>query len=273
VKIFLSGLFVTVCLASFTANWNEPFPPHRVIGNIFYVGTNYLSSYLIATNAGNILINPSYEESVPLISASVEKLGYHMKDVKIILISHAHDDHCAGAAKMKELTHAKLMVMDADVKEVEDGGASDFHYSDMRWKPVKVDQVLHDGSEVELGGVVLTAHKTPGHTKGCTTWSTRVGNRDVVIVGSPNVNEGYKLLYNAKYPEIVADYEKTFEVLKSLRCDVFLGAHGAYYHMEDKYRRLMQGGVNPFIDPGGYEGYVSDREVAFKKELRRQSGR
>jgi metallo-beta-lactamase class B len=266
-------MIVPLGLASFTADWNKPFPPHRVIGNLFYVGTNYLSSYLIATNEGHILINPSYEESVPLIEASVEKLGYHMKDVKVILISHAHDDHCAGAAKMKELTRAKLMVMDADVKELEDGGVGDFHYKDMRWPPVKVDRVLHDGTEVTLGGITLTAHKTAGHTKGCTTWTTRIANRDVVIIGSANVNEGYKLRYNDKYPEIISDYEHTFTVLKSLRCDIFLGAHGAYYNMEEKYRRLMQGGSNPFLDERGYQSYVEDREVAFKNALRKERGR
>ncbi len=276
-KRLLLGLVAAGCaataFASFTAAWNQPFPAHRVIGNLFYVGTNYLSTYLITTNEGHILINPSYEESVPLIAASVEKLGYHMKDVKIILISHAHDDHCAGAAKMKEMTHASLMVMDADVKEMEDGGASDFHYKDMRWTPVKVDRVLHDGTEVSLGGITLTAHKTPGHTKGCTTWTTRIANRDVVIVGSANVNDGYRLLDNAKYPEIVSDYQHTFQVLKSLRCDIFLGAHGAYYGMEEKYKRLMAGGSNPFLDERGYQAYVEDREVAFQNALRKERGR
>jgi metallo-beta-lactamase class B len=270
VKTFLFGLIATACLASFTANWNKPFPAHRVIGNLYYVGTNQLASYLVTTNEGHILINTSYEESVPLIEANVKKLGYQFKDIKIILLSHTHDDHCAGTAKVKQLTKAKLMVMDADVKEMEDGGESDFQYPDMRWTPVKVDRVLHDGNEVELGGAVLTAHKTPGHTKGCTTWTMRIANRDVVIVGSPNVNEGYRLLDNAKYPEIVNDYEHTFSVLKSLRCDVFLGAHGSYYGMEEKYHRLMAGGSNPFIDPRGYQTYVEDREIAFKNELRKQ---
>ncbi len=269
-KILLFGLVATACLATFTAKWNEPFPPHRVIGNLYYVGTNYLSSYLLATNEGHIIINTGYEESVPLIAASVEKLGYHMKDVKIILISHAHDDHCAGAAKMKELTNAKLMVMDADVKEVEDGGASDFQFTDMRWPPAKVDRVLHDGTELTLGGVTLTAHKTPGHTKGCTTWTTRIANQDVVIVGGASFNDGVKLLYNDKYPEIVSDWQHTYAVLKSLRCDVFLGAHGSYYGMEGKYKRLMMGGSNPFIDERGYQSFVSEKEMTFLKELRRQ---
>ncbi len=126
--------------------------------------------------------------------------------------------------------------------------------------------------EVTLGTITLTAHKTPGHTKGCTTWTMRIGNRDVVIIGSANVNEGYKLLYNEKYPEILTDYEHTFAVLKSLRCDVFLGAHGSYYNMEDKFRRLMKGGSNPFLDEHGYQSYIEDREVAFQNALRKERG-
>jgi metallo-beta-lactamase class B len=269
----LVALAAVSCFAAFEPKWNEAYPPHRVIGNIYYVGTNYLASFLITSNEGHILINPNFEESVPLLEASVEKLGFHFKDIKIILISHAHDDHCAGSALVKKLTGAKLMVMDADVQEVQDGGKSDFQYPDMKWTPVKVDRVLHDGDEVKLGAAELTAHKTAGHTKGCTTWTMRVGNRDVVIVGSPNVNDGYKLVDNAKYPNIAEDYKHTFEVLKKLRCDVFLGAHGAYYGMDQKFRRLASGGSNPFIDTQGYEGWIADRELAFRKELTRQGGR
>jgi metallo-beta-lactamase class B len=272
-KKILLVLAAVSCFAALVPKWNEPFPAHRVIGNVYYVGTNYLASFLITTNEGHILINPSFEESVPLIEASVNKLGFHFKDIKVILISHTHDDHCAGTALVKKLTGAKLMVMDADVEEMQDGGASDFQYPDAKWTPVKVDRVLHDGDEVKLGAAELTAHKTPGHTKGCTTWTMRVANRDVVIVGSPNVNDGYKLVNNAQYTQIAEDYKRTFEVLKSLRCDVFLGAHGVYYGMDQKYRHLAAGGSNPFIDPQGYETWVAERELAFRKELTRQGGR
>jgi metallo-beta-lactamase class B len=255
---------------------NQPFPPHKIIGNIYYVGTNNLASYLIVTDRGNILINPDYEESIPLIQASVEKLGFRMADIKIILISHAHDDHVAGTARMKEITGAKLMVMEGDVAEMEDGGASDFHYRDYHWRPAKVDRVLKDNDEVRLGGVTLTAHLTPGHTKGCTTWTTTVleGRRsyNVVIVGSPNVNPGYKLVGNERYPNIVADYERGFRVLKGLPCDVFLGAHGGYYGLDEKYAKLKAGGSNPFIDPQGYREYIADRERAFRAELKKQGG-
>ena len=168
------------------------------------------------------------------------------------------------------------MVMDADVPVVESGGRKDFAYAHtpgMLYPAAKVDRILHDGDIVSLGDSVLTAHLTPGHTKGCTTWTMKVRegseSYDTVIVGSPNVNEGYNLVSNATYPQIASDYEKTFDVLRSLHCNVFLGAHGSYYDMESKYAR-MTGGANPFIDPKGYENYVNEREQAFRAELARQ---
>jgi metallo-beta-lactamase class B len=272
----LAALFL-VCgtlFGSFNPNWNKPIAPYRIIGNLYYVGTNYLASFLIVTPAGDILINPDYVQSVPLIRANVERLGFHFTDIKIILISHAHDDHAAGCALAKKLTGAKLMVMDADVAEVESGGRGDFYYSHMHWPPAKVDRILHDGDQVRLGGAVLTAHLTPGHTKGCTTWTLIVRDHGrpyhVVIVGSPNVNPGYKLVGNRRYPQIASDYEKTFRVLAGLPCDVFLGAHGAYYGMDAKLKRLRAGGPNPFIDPHGYRAYVKEREHAFRVELAAQ---
>lgn len=211
-----------------------------------------------------------------MIQQSVEKLGFRFSDIKILLISHAHFDHDAGAARIKKLTGAKYMVMDADVPVVESGGRNDFAYAHtpgMLYPAAKVDRILHDGDTVSLGDSVLKAHLTPGHTKGCTTWTMKVRegseSYDTVIVGSPNVNEGYNLVSNATYPQIASDYEKTFEVLRSLHCNVFLGAHGSYYDMESKYAR-MTGGANPFIDPKGYENYVNEREQAFRAELARQ---
>jgi metallo-beta-lactamase class B len=246
-----------------------------VISNIYYVGTNYLASFLIVTPQGDILINPDYEQSVPLIKRSVEELGFRFADVKFILISHAHDDHAAGCALAKRLSGAKLMVMDGDVAEVESGGANDFQYQ-QHWAPVMVDRVLHDGDNVSLGGITLTAHLTPGHTRGCTTWTTEVKQNGrvyhVVVVGSPNVNPGYKLVGNRKYPQIAADYERTFRVLQSLPCDVFLGAHGVYYGMDEKLKRLRTG-TNPFVDPSGYTAYVHERERAFRTELAAQERR
>ena len=260
-------------------DWTEPFPPHRIVGDVYYVGTRGLASFLITTPEGHILINGDLESTVPMIRDNVEKLGFHFSDVKILLISHAHFDHAAGSALVKKMTGAKYMVMDADVSEIESGGKTDFQYgdsADTQFPATKVDRVLHDGDEVKLGGTVLVAHLTPGHTRGCTTWTTKVVDHgkslNVVIVGSPNVNPGYKLVNNAVYPQIAQDYENTFKALKSLPCDIFLGAHGSYYGMESKFARLKQGGANPFIDPGGYKSYVAEREQAFHAELKKQSG-
>jgi len=260
------------------ADWREPFPAHRMIGNVYYVGSRGLASYLITTPAGYILINSNLTTSVPLIRESIEKLGFHFKDVKILLISHAHFDHDAGSAEVKKLTAAKYMVMDGDVGVVESGGKSDFQYGNdpsLLYPAIKLDRVLHDGDEVKLGDTVLTAHKTAGHTRGCTTWSLKVSDAgktyDVVIVGSPNVNPGYKLVNNSRYPEIADDYARGFRVLKSLPCDVFLGAHGSYYGMEAKYAKLSGGAANPYIDPEGYTSYVAEREQAFLSELQKQT--
>jgi len=258
-------------------DWTTPFPPHRIIGNVYYVGSKDLAAFLITTPQGHILINSNLASSPSQIKKSVEQLGFRFSDIKILLISHAHLDHCAGSALIKQLTGAKYMVMDADVPEIEDGGTSDFQYSksrDMLYPPAKVDRILHDGDEVRLGGVVLVAHLTAGHTKGCTTWTLKVADNgkiyNVVIVGSPNVNPGYELVNNAQYPQIAQDYERTFRTLKALPCDVFLGAHGSYYGMTEKFAQIKNGGPNPFIDPEGYKSYVADRERAFQEELKRQ---
>jgi metallo-beta-lactamase class B len=270
---------LAMAVSAFAQNpdWNAPFPPFRIAGNLYYVGTKGLANYLIATPKGNILINCDQETNVPAIEASIEKLGFKFKDTKILLISHAHWDHDAGCATIEKMTGAAYMVMDADVPVVESGGKTDFQYghtAENLYRPAKVDRVLHDGDEVRLGGAVLVAHLTPGHTKGCTTWTmpvTQAGKTyDVVIVGSPNVNPGYKLVNNSAYPQIAEDYERTFRVLKSLRCDIFLGAHGSYFGLEAKYSAMREGKRNPFIDPEGYKKYVELTEQAFREELAKQ---
>jgi metallo-beta-lactamase class B len=272
---------VFICQAQAQANpdWTEPFPPFRIADNLYYVGSKGLANYLITTPQGNILINSDLEANVPMIRGSIEKLGFKFSDTKILLISHAHWDHDAGSAKIKHLTGARYMVMDADVPVVESGGKTDFQYgqrADFLYPPTKVDRVLHDSDEVTLGGTVLVAHLTPGHTKGCTTWTMKVsdGGRtyNVVIIGSPNVNPGYKLVHNQEYLQIAEDYEKMWRVLKSLPCDIFLGAHGGYFGMEEKYPRMKAGGENPFVDPDGYKRFVTQKEQEFRTELAKQQG-
>jgi len=178
-------------------DWTEPFPPFHIAGNLYYIGSKGLANYLVTTSQGNILINSDLETNVPMIEASIEKLEFKFKDTKILLISHAHWDHDAGSAMIKEMTGATYMVMDADVPVVESGGKTDFEYGNspaFLYRLTKVDHVLHDGEEVRFGGVVLVAHLTPGHTKGCTTWTMEVTERGktskVAILGSPNVNPG-----------------------------------------------------------------------------------
>jgi metallo-beta-lactamase class B len=258
-------------------DWTEPFPPFRIAGNLYYVGSKGLASYLVTTPEGNILINSDLEANVPMISASIEKLGFRFKDTKILLISHAHWDHDAGSAMIMRMTGAKYMVMDADVSVVESGGKTDFQYSNTPsslYSPTKVDRILHDGDEVKLGGTALVAHLTPGHTKGCTTWTMKVtdGGKtyNVVIVGSPNVNPGYKLVGNPAYPQIAEDYERMWRVLKSLPCDIFLGAHGGYFGLEEKYPLRKEDGANPFVDPEGYKRFVTQKEQEFHDELAKQ---
>jgi metallo-beta-lactamase class B len=258
-------------------DWTEPFPPFRIAGNLYYVGSKGLASYLVTTPQGNILINSDLEANVPMIEASIEKLGFKFRDTKILLISHAHWDHDAGSARIKEMTGATYLVMDGDAPVVESGGKTDFEYGNspaFLYRPAKVDRVLHDGDDVRLGGTVLVAHRTPGHTKGCTTWTMRVSEHsktyDVVILGSPNVNPGYKLVDNPAYPQIAEDYERMWRVLKSLPCDVFLGAHGSYFGLEEKYPLLKKGSANPFVDPDGYKKYIVQKEQDFRAELARQ---
>jgi len=271
-------LFTAALAAQANPAWTHPFPAHRIAGNLYYVGSEDLASYLIVTPQGDILINSSLEASVPLIRKSVESLGFRFTDIRILLISHAHYDHCAGSAQVKKLTGAKYYVMDGDVPVVESGGKADFQYGSdptTLYPPAKVDRVLHDGDTVKLGDAVLTAHLTAGHTRGTTTWTMDEveGGKTLhaVIVGSPNVNPGYKLVDNKKYPHIATDYQLGFEVLKRLPCDIFLGAHGGYYDMKEKYQRWKQGDRDAFIDPAGYKSYIAEREQVFRAEWARQS--
>ena len=265
--------------AQINPDWTTPIAPFRIAGNLYYVGGKDLASYLIVTPQGAILINSSLESSVPMIRSSVEQLGFKFNDIKVLLISHSHFDHDAGSAELIRQTGAKYMVMDGDVSVVMSGGATDFAYAKDTYPKARVDRVLHDGDDVKLGGTVLVAHKTAGHTRGCTTWTMQVREAgrplNVVIVGSWNVNPGWRLVDRpqqpASYPGIADDYRRTFATLKALECDIFLGAHGAYFGMLAKLDRIKAGATeNVWIDPPGYRAAVAEREQAFEQELKRQ---
>jgi len=264
--VLVSLLLPATVRAQGNPDWHRAIPGFKIAGNLYYVGTADLAVYLVVTPQGNILINSDFKEDVPTVRKSIEGLGFKYGDTKIVLISHAHGDHDEGVGLIKSQTGAQLMVMDADVAQVE---------STAQGRPgAKVDRMLHDRDIVELGGAKLTALLTPGHTPGCTTWTMQVadGGRtlNAVIVGSPNVNPGYVLVNNRNYPQIAADYVKTFATLKTLPVDLFLGAHGAYFNLKDKLPKMAPG-ANPFVDPGGYKAYVAEREQAFEKELAKQS--
>ena len=240
-------------------------PPHKVIGNIYYVGTKSLAVFLVVTPAGNILINTTFERNVPLIQKSIEQLGFKFADTKIILGSHAHGDHQEGDAMVKQLTGAQAMAMAEDVPALEamkPGG-----------KPHPVDRVLHDGDTVVLGNTTLTAHLTPGHTHGCTTWTLKANDNgksyDVAIIGSVGTNPGFKLVNNPDNPTQAAEYQQAFRKLRALKVDVPLGSHPSMYNLDKKFP-LIGKGPNPVIDPSGYVAEIDMAEAMFTAVLAEQ---
>lgn len=256
--------------------WTTPQKPFRIAGNLYYVGSRDLAAYLVVTSAGNILINANLESSPPQIRASVEGLGFRWKDTHILLNSQAHFDHSAGNAEVVRETGARLMVMDGDVHAMETGDAHDFGGRDLpRFPPVHVARVLHDGETVRLGGTVLTAHKTAGHTRGCTTWTLQVMDegqpRNVVIVGGLAALDSYRLIDTPKrpasYPGILTDFEHGFAVERSLPCDIFLGAHGSYFDMQEKLARLPKEGSSVWIDPKGYQAAIAEAEKSIEAKV------
>src|ERR1700761_8985238 len=268
---------IALCSA-IPADWTTPLAPFKISGNLYYVGSRDLAVYLIATPQGNILINADLESSPPLIRHSVEQLGFKWSDTKILLSSQVHYDHAAGAAEILRETHAQQMIMDGDVEVMRTGGATDFDPTVAHFPPARVDRVLHDNDTVSLGGTVLTAHKTAGHTRGCTTWTvqTHEGGRtlNVVIVGGWAANPGVRLVPShgkpASYPGIAADFDRTFVTLKALPCDIFLGAHGVYFDMLAKLARVPQQGASVWIDPDGYRKAVAEHEADYREELASQ---
>jgi metallo-beta-lactamase class B len=242
------------------------FPPHKIIGNIYYVGTKSLAAFLVVTSQGNVLINSTYERNVPTVEKSIEQLGFKLSDTKILLGSHAHGDHQEGDAMVKQLTGAQVIVMAEDVpalQAMKPGG-----------KEHPIDKVIHDGDTVTLGDTTLVAHLTPGHTRGCTTWTMKASEGgktyDVAIIGSFGVNPGFKLVNNTAVPGIADEFLRTFKTAHSLHVDVPLGSHPGMYNLDEKYANLAQGGPNPFIDPDGYQLEVDIDEAMFRAVLAQQ---
>lgn len=255
---------------------NQPVAPFHLIGNLYYVGASDVTSFLIVTPAGDILLDGGFVETAPQIEANIRKLGFKLSDVKILLNSHAHYDHAGGLAELKRRTGARFVAMQGDATLLARGGRGDFYFGDRStFPPITADRAIHDGDSVTLGGVVLTAHFTAGHTRGCTTWTMTTKDHGkqlhVVFVGSMSVLSGYRLVGKESYPGMTADYQRSFRVLRSLSCDVFLGAHGQFFNLTAKRAALSRSPKeNPFIDPAGYRAYVDNAERAFEDALHRQ---
>lgn len=257
--------------------WKTPVPARKLIANIYYVGASGVSSFLITTPAGHILIDTGFEDTVPLIARGVRDLGFKVEDIKFILSSHAHIDHVGGHAAMQKLTGAKIIASVADAALLASGGRDDFltwPVEDLIYAPARADRIVGEGETLTLGGTTLTAHLTPGHTKGATTWTLTLTDADarlwqVVFYSSASVNAGTPLLNNSRYPEIATDLTASFAKWKALPCDVYFAPHGGAFAMAQKFARLERepDGPNPFIDPEGYKREIASRERAFLAQL------
>ena len=253
--------------------WNKPFPPFRVIGNIYYVGVAGISAFLIVTPKGDILIDGGLPESAPFIEQHIKALGFKLSEVKILLNSHAHFDHSGGLAKLKADTGAQFYASRQDQPFLESGHITFGPSSQIDTIPVHVDHVVADGDTVSLGGMTLTAHITPGHTKGCTTWTMPLKDgrvtRKVMFFCSITV-AGNPLVDNRAYPNIADDYEQSFARLDKMDADIFLAPHGEQFGLDAKVTDLKAGGRNPFIDPGEFHRRLAKFKADFETELAKQ---
>jgi metallo-beta-lactamase class B len=244
---------------------NQPVEPFRIAGNVYYVGASEVTSFLIVTSKGHIVLDGGMPETAPQIERNIERLGFHLRDVKILLNSHAHYDHAGGLAELKRVTGAKFYAGAGDVAQLARGGTGDPQFGDkFPFPPIEADRALHDGDRITLGPVTLVAHATPGHTRGCTTYSLHTAGHDVVFVGSPTA-PGYRLVGNAAYPDVVSDYRRQFVTLKSLRCDVMLGSHGSFFHLAEKRK------THRFVDAAEYPKFVAGMEKTFESLLASQT--
>jgi metallo-beta-lactamase class B len=272
-------LATAICaLAQPNPDWTRPFPAHRVIGNLYYVGTYDLACFLITTPKGNILINTGVGGSAPMIQSSIESLGFKLKDTKILLTTQAHYDHVAAIAEMKRLTGAKLLATDGDAPVLEDGGESDplFTSPDFRFAPVKVDARIKDGQKISLGGTELMAYSHPGHTRGSVSYGLTImengRNYSVLIANIGSINPGTVLIGNKKYPQIADDYVRTFREQKKLECDIFLSSHASQYQLHDKWKPGQAYSPDTFVDPEGYKAAVGRAETAYNEWLAKEKG-
>ena len=272
ILLTLNGVFAQADEAS--RGRNKPVPPFQIAGNLYYVGAIEIGSYLITTSQGHFLLDGGFVETAPQIERNIEQLGFKLRDVKILLNSHAHFDHAGGFAELKKFTGAKFLATDGDAGLLRHGGHGDFRFGDtLAFPPIVPDRIIHDGEPIQIGEQVMTARLTPGHTKGNATWTTKIrdGNKtyDVVFVGSQSALD-YKFVGEESYPGIRSDFEKSFATLNRLPCDIFLGSHGTFFHLMEKHERLLHGNANAFVDPDGYKSYLRESETEFRDKVAKQ---
>ena len=247
-------------------SWNEPVEPFRIVENIYYVGASDVTSFLITSPGGHVLIDGGFEETAPMILTSIRRLGFRPSDVKVLLNSHAHYDHAGGLAALKRATGAVFYASAPEVPLLARGGKDDPQFGDrFFFPPIQADRILRHGERVTVGASTITANVTPGHTPGCTTWSMKAGKLNVVFFCSPTVPEGYKLVGNPRYPNALADYRKQFRILRSLPCDVFLASHGNFFNLKEKMAKRTGGGTNPFIDREGCHRFIAASELRVER--------
>ncbi len=259
-RLPLALLFAVAAFAQsdpVSRSWNQPVEPFRIAGNLYYVGATDITSYLITTPKGHIVIDGGFVETAPMILANIRALGFDPKDVRILLNSHAHYDHAGGLAELKRVTGATFYASRGDLPQLARGGLDDSQFGNKYpFPPIVADRIIADGARVSLGGTTLVAHITPGHTKGCTTWTARIAGKDVVFVGSPTAPD-YKFT-----PELIAEYRRQFRTLKRLDCDIFLGSHGAFFGLAD-----IIAGKKKVADGEEYRAFVEDVEKRFEERV------
>jgi metallo-beta-lactamase class B len=262
------------------AEWTRPFPPFRIVGNIYWVGSYDLSTYLITTPEGNILINTGIGDTAQQIKKSVEALGFKLSDTKILTATHGHYDHVGGLAALKRMTGATVMISEPDRELLETGGKADFRFGNdayARFEPVKVDRTFKDNDTIALGGTVLTAHLHAGHTKGATSFTTNVRDGDktyrVIIANMGSINPGVKMTGMPGFPDIAEAYANTFRAQKDMQIDVFLASHASQFHLHEKYTPGSAYDPERFVDPAGFLKAVQDLEKTYREQLARDKAR
>lgn len=276
VAVFVSAVVVNHgrLTAQGSADWSRPFEPFRIVSNLYWVGTYDLSSYLITSPEGHIVINTGLVDSVPQIRSNIEKLGFKISDVKILTATHAHWDHVAGMAALKKLTGARMYMSAPDAGVLESGGRTDFRWGDdasARFEPVVVDQRLNDGDTIKLGGNELVLHIHAGHTKGASSFTFTVRDQGrsyrVGIVNMASINPGVRVSGMPKFPEIGEAYARTFAAQKAMALDIWLSSHASQFRMHDKHKAGDAYNPVPFVDPAGFRSAVERLEKTFREQL------